>query len=68
MFRLERLSNPDHQLGQLRAITSGPGHAVMTEYNPNYDFGGTKCSLEDLREVPRDSLNLVRSVLQSSRY
>ncbi len=53
---LEMLSSADYQLDRLR------GQGMVTEYNPNYDFGGTKCTLQDLREVPRDHLTLIRYV------
>ncbi len=33
---------------------------MMTEYNPNYEFGGGSCTLMDLREVHRDNLRLVK--------
>jgi anaplastic lymphoma kinase len=33
---------------------------MMTEYNPNYEFGGGSCTLMDLREVDRDNLRLVK--------
>ncbi len=55
--RLDRLSNPDYQLDRLRNIT-GAAHSM--EYNPNYDFGGTMCNLQDLKDVPRENLVLVR--------
>jgi len=33
---------------------------MMTEYNPNYEFGGGSCSLMDLMEVERDKIRLVK--------
>ena len=33
---------------------------MMTEYNPNYEFAGGSCSLQDLREVERENLMLVK--------
>ena len=33
---------------------------MMTEYNPNYEFAGGTCTIQDLREVDRDSLLLVK--------
>jgi anaplastic lymphoma kinase len=33
---------------------------TMTEYNPNYEFGGGTCTLQDLREIPRDNLRLIK--------
>jgi hypothetical protein len=32
---------------------------MVTEYNPNYEFGGI-CSLQDLKTVSRDRLSLVK--------
>ena len=33
---------------------------MMTEYNPNYEFAGGSCSIQDLREVDRENLILVK--------
>ena len=33
---------------------------MMTEYNPNYEFAGGSCSIQDLREVDRENLVLVK--------
>lgn len=44
----------DAQLSRLRS------HNIITEYNPNYEFGGSTCTLGDLREIPRENLNLVK--------
>ena len=33
---------------------------MMTEYNPNYEFGGGSCTLMDLREVDREKIRLVK--------
>ena len=38
----------------------GAGGIALTEYNPNYEFGGGTCSLQDLREIPRENLRLVK--------
>ena len=35
----------------------------MTEYNPNYEFAGGTCTLQDLREVDRDNLILVKYII-----
>ena len=35
---------------------------MMTEYNPNYEFAGGSCSIQDLREVDRENLVLVKWV------
>ena len=33
---------------------------IMTELNPNYEFAGGSCSIQDLMEVDRDNLMLVK--------
>jgi len=38
----------------------GGVQGIVTEYNPTYDFGETKCTIKDLRELSRDRLILVR--------
>ena len=48
-------SSTDVQLSRLRN-----GHNIITEYNPNYEFGGSTCTLQDLREVPREKLTLIK--------
>ena len=32
----------------------------MTELNPNYEFAGGSCSIQDLMEVDRENLMLVK--------
>lgn len=65
-MRRKALYGPDSQLHRLRALngTMGPngngGGILMTEYNPNYEFGGGTCTLQDLKEIPRDQLRLVK--------
>ncbi|CAH1791155.1 unnamed protein product [Owenia fusiformis] len=61
--RIEMLSgtNPDTQLTRLRNETGG-----ITEYNPNYDFCGTNCGVQDLREIARDKLTLVKALGQGA--
>ena len=39
----------------------------MTEYNPNYEFGGGSCTLMDLREVDREKIRLVKYVVFHSK-
>ncbi|XP_023244156.1 leukocyte tyrosine kinase receptor-like isoform X1 [Centruroides sculpturatus] len=58
----EPLNNPEMQLSRLRQ--SGGG--MVTEYNPNYEFGGSACTIQDLREIPRDSLTLVKALGQGA--
>ncbi|XP_074663203.1 ALK tyrosine kinase receptor-like [Tubulanus polymorphus] len=48
---------------QLERLRQGQ---LMTEYNPHYDFCGAKCSLEDLKQVPRDKLSLVSALGQGA--
>lgn len=58
----EPLNNPELQLSRLRQ--SGGG--MVTEYNPNYEFGGSACTIQDLREIQRDSLTLVKALGQGA--
>uniref|UniRef100_A0A834V9Y3 receptor protein-tyrosine kinase n=1 Tax=Sarcoptes scabiei TaxID=52283 RepID=A0A834V9Y3_SARSC len=39
---------------------------IITECNPNYEFGGSTCSIGDLREIPREKLNLVKALGQGA--
>ena len=52
---------PDGQLNRLRNM-NGTGGMMMTEYNPNYEFGGGTCTIQDLKEIPRENLRLVKEV------
>ena len=40
----------------------------MTELNPNYEFAGGSCSIQDLMEVDRDNLMLVKQDHQHHRH
>lgn len=53
---------PDSQLNRIRNMNSGGlgGGIMLTEYNPNYEFGGGSCTLQDLKEIPRENLRLVK--------
>ena len=68
-MRRKAIYGPDSQLNRLRALNgagngiNGAGGILMTEYNPNYEFGGGSCSLQDLKEIPREQLRLVKWVL-----
>ncbi|GAB6022634.1 hypothetical protein CHUAL_006729 [Chamberlinius hualienensis] len=44
------------QLNRLRQNAAGR----VTEYNPNYEFGGSMCTIQDLKEVNRENLTLVK--------
>ncbi|KAI2801425.1 hypothetical protein BLOT_010976 [Blomia tropicalis] len=59
-LRLLSASSTDVQLSRLR------NHHILTEYNPNYEFGGSTCTLQDLREIPREHLTLVRALGQGA--
>ena len=65
-MRRKAMSGPDGQLNRLRALNgvgngSGAiGNLLMSEYNPNYEFGGGTCTLQDLKEIPRENLRLVK--------
>ena len=48
------LDGPDDQLSRIRA-SSG-----ITEYNPNYEFGGGTSTIKDLKEIPRQNLTLIK--------
>lgn len=49
------LSAADLQLSRLR-------HNILTEYNPNYEFGGSTCTLHDLCEISREKLTLLKAI------
>lgn len=50
------MSGPDFQLDRLRVASD----SMMTEYNPNYEFGGVVYTLKDLKDIPREQLRLVK--------
>jgi len=58
-LRLLSSSSTDVQLSRLR------NHNILTEYNPNYEFGGSTCTLQDLKEISREKLNLVKYGVES---
>lgn len=39
---------------------------MVTEYNPNYEFGGSTCTLQDLNDIPRETLTLVKALGQGA--
>ena len=66
---LARGGGPDNQLNRIRnglnggggmGGIAGIGGILLTEYNPNYEFGGGVATLQDLREIPREALRLVK--------
>ncbi|KAH6925327.1 hypothetical protein HPB50_003526 [Hyalomma asiaticum] len=54
-------NNPEVQLSRLRQTTG-----MVTEFNPNYEFGGSTCTLQDLTDIPRESLTLVKALGQGA--
>ncbi|KAH9422121.1 hypothetical protein DERP_002415 [Dermatophagoides pteronyssinus] len=60
MYLLSNSDSTDLQLSRLRS------HNIITEYNPNYEFGGSTCTLGDLPEIPREKLNLVKALGQGA--
>lgn len=54
-------NNPEVQLSRLRQATG-----MVTEYNPNYEFGGSTCTLQDLNDIPRETLTLVKALGQGA--
>lgn len=49
-----RLHSPEYKLSKIRSST------IMTDYNPNYCFAGKAASLNELKEVPRKNITLLR--------
>jgi len=56
MLRVTKINESDLTLNRLRVSSSH----MMTEYNPNYEFGGGTYTIRDLPEVPREHLRLVK--------
>ncbi|XP_065200377.1 leukocyte tyrosine kinase receptor-like isoform X2 [Planococcus citri] len=38
----------------------GPTSVRLTEFNPNYEFGGVTYTIRDLKEIPREKVQLVK--------
>ena len=55
-LRRKAMAGPEMQLSRLR----GPSSSMVSEYNPNYEFGSGPCSVQGLKEIPRENLRLVR--------
>nr|XP_042902778.1 leukocyte tyrosine kinase receptor [Parasteatoda tepidariorum] len=51
------LNSPDEQLNRLRNIGG-----MVSENNPNYEFGGNTFTEQDLKKVPRENLNLFNAL------
>ncbi|XP_017768942.1 PREDICTED: leukocyte tyrosine kinase receptor [Nicrophorus vespilloides] len=62
VMRRKMLTGPDLQLNRLRIASD----SMMTEYNPNYEFGGVIYTLKDLKDIPRDQLRLVKALGQGA--
>ncbi|XP_067007644.2 leukocyte tyrosine kinase receptor isoform X2 [Anabrus simplex] len=60
--RRQIMSGPDLQLNRLREASD----SMMTEYNPNYEFGGGTYTIQDLKDIPRDHLRLVKALGQGA--
>ncbi|XP_076319318.1 leukocyte tyrosine kinase receptor-like isoform X1 [Tachypleus tridentatus] len=58
----EPLNSPDLQLTWIRQNNGG----MVTEYNPNYEFGGSTYTIQDLPEIPRENLTLVKALGQGA--
>uniref|UniRef100_A0AAQ4RT06 Tyrosine-protein kinase receptor n=1 Tax=Gasterosteus aculeatus aculeatus TaxID=481459 RepID=A0AAQ4RT06_GASAC len=50
------LWSPEYKLSKLRSST------IMTDYNPNYCFAGKAACLNELKEVPRKNITLLRAL------
>ena len=46
------------ELTSLRVVSD----SMMTEFNPNYEFGGNLYSFKDLSQIPRENIALVKLV------
>ncbi|XP_046995881.1 leukocyte tyrosine kinase receptor isoform X3 [Schistocerca americana] len=62
VMRQQVLSGPDLQLNRLREASD----SLMTEYNPNYEFGGGTYTVNDLKDIPRDHLRLIKALGQGA--
>jgi anaplastic lymphoma kinase len=63
-LRRKAMAAPELQLSRLR----GPSSSMVSEYNPNYEFGsGAPGSVQDLKEIPRENLRLVRYPLRADK-
>ncbi|XP_041070363.1 leukocyte tyrosine kinase receptor isoform X3 [Carcharodon carcharias] len=51
-----KLQSPEYKLSKIRTST------IMTDYNPNYCFAGKVASLNELKEVPRRNISLLRAL------
>lgn len=49
-----------NRIRNMNGMSVGPGGITLTESNPNYEFGGGTFTLQDLNEIPRENLRLVK--------
>jgi hypothetical protein len=54
--RHRMINGPGLPLNRLREAPD----SVMTEFNPTYEFGGETYTIQDLKDIPRDHLRLVK--------
>ncbi|GFV30510.1 ALK tyrosine kinase receptor [Trichonephila clavipes] len=57
------LNSPDEQLSRLR---SGVAGGMVSENNPNYEFGGNTFSERDLKTIPRENITLLHALGQGA--
>nr|XP_014279310.1 ALK tyrosine kinase receptor [Halyomorpha halys] len=62
ILQRQTISGPDLELNRLRVAAD----SMMTEYNPNCEFGGSAISTKDLKEIPREQLRLVKALGQGA--
>jgi len=53
-----KVGNPDVQLERLRHASD----SMITEFNPNYEFAGSTCTIRDMREIPREQITIDKYV------
>lgn len=54
MLRRKIIAGPDLPLNRLPVNSTN----MLTEYNPNYEFAGVTYTLKDLKDIPRNQLQL----------
>ncbi|KAF5298515.1 hypothetical protein FQR65_LT00057 [Abscondita terminalis] len=62
MLRRKMISNADLQLNRLPVASNN----MLTEYNPNYEFAGVTYTLKDLKDIPRNQLQLQKALGQGA--
>uniref|UniRef100_A0A8C3DHY8 Tyrosine-protein kinase receptor n=1 Tax=Corvus moneduloides TaxID=1196302 RepID=A0A8C3DHY8_CORMO len=51
-----RLQSPEYKLSKIRTSV------IMTDYNPNYCFAGKAATPNELKEIPRKNISLLRAL------